>query len=242
NAKAHNFPNRYIKILCKFDTHSDDELNVKQGIHIVKTLMYQSEAARIFMQGLDEHMKHSDTLSQSQQRMIADCYHVMFPMDPSVSLLGISHLDEKLCDQKFTDQHWARATKANDLDHLNLGQVYLSDGSKSDYKGNGSDVGTVIDLDNTDDEDENDEDKEKDKEQDKEGEQEDEEGMQEDQEGSDKGKGKGKEVLENWAESKEFKRCIGGEKGNYYVQDDVMITCMQGRIFWKMLDGLFISL
>ncbi|EGG01417.1 uncharacterized protein MELLADRAFT_111006 [Melampsora larici-populina 98AG31] len=124
-----SFPERYIKMLRKTDAHSNDKLDMEQGIQIVKTPIYQSEAAGIFMRRLDEHMKNSDiilnkrsqrhmrlrpaepimstfarpprglplnfynpewwnnTLSQLQRDMIADCFHVMFLPDPSVSLM-----------------------------------------------------------------------------------------------------------------------------------------------------------
>ncbi|EGG05429.1 uncharacterized protein MELLADRAFT_107662 [Melampsora larici-populina 98AG31] len=266
HAEAHNFPARYIKMLRKIDAHSDDEIDAQRGIHIVKTPIYRSEAAGVFMRRLDEHMKHSDiiinkrtqrhprlrpaapilstftrpprglpldfydsdwwnnTLSQSQRDMIGDCLNVMFLPDPSVSLLGRSHPDEKLRDRKFTEKHWARATKAYDLEHLNLGHD-SSDGSESDDEEDGSDAGTVIDLDDTDDEEDKDFEDEEDKEDiddDEDEEESEEEEEEEETTKRSKGKAKAKAKGNDWAESEEFEKPIGGGKGDYYVDDATM--------------------
>ncbi|EGG07168.1 uncharacterized protein MELLADRAFT_86042 [Melampsora larici-populina 98AG31] len=157
-AGAKGFPTRYLSMLQHVEAHSDDEFDVERQVYVVKTPIYQSVEAGIFMRRVDEHMRLSKTLSKTRiqtrtrirpkhpiestltrpprglpidfynaewynvlpvadRQDIADAWKVMFLPDPSESLLGRPHPDEKLEDQKFTDKHWRRATKDYDLDH-----------------------------------------------------------------------------------------------------------------------------
>ncbi|EGF97026.1 uncharacterized protein MELLADRAFT_70263 [Melampsora larici-populina 98AG31] len=62
HANQHNFPSRYQKILKEAEAHSDDEWSAKLQAYVVKTPVYRSAKAGIFIRRLDDHMKISSEI------------------------------------------------------------------------------------------------------------------------------------------------------------------------------------
>ncbi|EGG02097.1 uncharacterized protein MELLADRAFT_110496 [Melampsora larici-populina 98AG31] len=201
HASQHNFPSRYQKILKATKAHSDDEWSPKLQAYVVKTPVYRSAKAGIFMRRLDHHMKISAEINAvqkakprllvAQRLMIADCDNVALLPNPEMSLLGKTHPDERKNDRKFTEKYWSEATKLYDLDHFKHPEE-----DEDSESGDSTEKGSSVDLGDTDGEDDEDEDfEEEELEEDIEIEDDLEDEADEEDQGKGKGKAKGKGAL-----------------------------------------------
>ncbi|EGG11304.1 uncharacterized protein MELLADRAFT_102169 [Melampsora larici-populina 98AG31] len=134
----------------------------------------------------------NNSLLLAQKLQVADIHKVIFLPNPTLSLLGTPHPDKKLNDKKFTEKHWADATKDYCMDQL----INQEEEENSDSDEDGDDEshdGDSIDLDETDGEDDGEEEDEDYEEEEEEDEDDDDDvGNDFEEEGAPVGKGKGK--------------------------------------------------
>ncbi|TFK45357.1 hypothetical protein OE88DRAFT_1640031 [Heliocybe sulcata] len=67
-AKAHNLPQRYVKIFGNAKVTSDDEWDGTLGVHVIKRLPFRSEAANTFIRRLDTYWKDTTIMECGQWR------------------------------------------------------------------------------------------------------------------------------------------------------------------------------
>ncbi|KNZ52575.1 hypothetical protein VP01_3517g5 [Puccinia sorghi] len=176
------FPKRYIKIIKPIPAHRNDEYNASKDLYIVKNLPYCSETANKFFKRLDDVMRDSfknegirdqsqkweriknapmtifpkapkglpidfydpewfNERLPTQKRVIADVHSVAFLPSPKDSFRP-KKLAKKWSNKKFSEKFWEDATKKYDLDFLVVNE---SDKDDDDEEGD-SDYGGSIDL------------------------------------------------------------------------------------------------